>query len=184
MPAASSSDHESASLSFPSSSVLCAWRSMVSHTDGQTASLPKQTFQGCSHLGMGPAALPQAHSHSRVPRPRQSELGPHPISRHPSSQALARNGDPLVRSLLGLRRAHRPEQRPSRFLKTVLDVTSYSSSFQPLSMGLLHVPHGLLWVPGHLDLPGPGAETGETEKLLCLLLCLFTALHPPGSKNV
>lgn len=183
MPAASSSDRESASLSFPSSLVSCAWRSMVTRTDRRPL-YPNRLPGGCSHLGVGPAALPQARSHSRVPRPHQSELGPHPISRHPSSQALPRNGDPLLRSLLGLQRAHRPEQRPSRFLKTVLDVTSYSSSFQSLSIGPLHVPHGLLRVPGLLDLPAPGAETGETEKLLCPLLCLFTALHPPGSKNV
>lgn len=160
------------------------------HTDGQTASLPKQTSRGCSHLGVGPAALPQARSHSRVPRPRQSELGPHPISRHPSSQALPRNGDPLLRSLLGLQRAHRPEQRPSRFLKTVLDVTSYSSSFQSLSIGPLHVPHSLLRVPGLLDLPARGLRQGK-QRSYCArsfaYLLLYTHLVPKtfnvGNKN-
>lgn len=119
-----SSDCGPATLSFPSSSchsVSCAWRQMVSQTDGQTdgqvASQTKQTFPGCGHLGVEPAILPHPHAHSGDPLPSQPDLGPRPISGHPSGQDVGRNECPLLHSVPFLHRGPWPWIRPTPLLR-------------------------------------------------------------------
>lgn len=156
---------------------------MDGQSDRRTGGLSNQTdFTGVQLRRCGASDSSQTCSHSWDPGPISLSWGHAPfldiLAAKPwpemgiSSTPHSDSAEPT-----GLNKG------PSPFLKTTLGMTSCSSSFQPLSNAFCMRPQGLLRVTGPLDMPGPGLRQ-ETEKLLHELICLFTALHPPGSKSV
>ena len=150
---------------------------MVSQTDGQT---PDRWPLHLHRLSRG-AATSVWNQHTHFPAPlaflspppsSQPDLGPHPISGHPSSQKEAFPYS-LLHFLLCLRRATGLNKDPLLFSGPRM--TSYSSSSQALSMAFRLRPHGLLRIAWQRDPPGLGLSRGDRDGPACARSLIYCA---------